>query len=112
MPKPASPKSKPVKLVTFTLDEVKPLTRAEVAAIRRHGYHPDPEMPVMTDEQWQRALKRRGRPPRGELRSPTATRAVRLPETLWRILRQRAKAQHLTVNAALHAAALEWASTH
>ena len=51
----------------------------------------------------------RGRPKRGTETGPTVPRSVRFPPQLWELLDAKAKAEGLTLHAALRAAILEWA---
>ncbi len=51
----------------------------------------------------------RGRPKKGTETGPTVPRSVRFPAQLWRELEAKAKAEGLTLHAALRAAILEWA---
>jgi len=50
----------------------------------------------------------RGRPQRGMETGPTVPRSVRFPEHVWRHLERQAKAEGLTLHAALRAAVLAW----
>lgn len=52
-------------------------------------------------------LLRRGHPGRGKSRK-TVVRSVRLPEEIWRIVEQRARAKRLNVHQAMRAALLGW----
>ena len=51
----------------------------------------------------------RGRPKKGEETGPTVPRSIRFPALVWKRIEERAKAEGLTVHAALRAAILEWA---
>jgi hypothetical protein len=50
----------------------------------------------------------RGRPRKGEESGPTIPRSIRFPAPVWRRLEKRAKAEGITLHAALRAAILEW----
>jgi hypothetical protein len=41
---------------------------------------------------------------------PTIPRSIRFPARIWRQLEKRAKAEHITLHAALRAAVMEWAA--
>jgi hypothetical protein len=58
----------------------------EVAAWAEKNY--GPEVPSLT----------RGRPRKGEQRTPMVGKTVKLPSILWKTLKEQAKAQHTTVN--------------
>ncbi|MEN9355405.1 MAG: hypothetical protein RL318_2730 [Fibrobacterota bacterium] len=58
----------------------------EVAAWAEKNYGPD--VPSLT----------RGRPRKGEQRTPMVGKTVKLPGILWNTLKEQAKAQHTTVN--------------
>lgn len=49
-----------------------------------------------------------GRPRRGEARSPTAVRSVRLPTALWSLVQAQARRERISINAALRQAARIW----
>jgi hypothetical protein len=51
----------------------------------------------------------RGRPRKGEETGPTIPRSVRFPAPVWKRLEKRAKAEGITLHAALRAAIIEWA---
>jgi hypothetical protein len=51
---------------------------------------------------------RRGRPKKGNETGPTIPRSIRFPAPVWKRLEQRAKAEGLSVHAALRAAVLGW----
>lgn len=51
----------------------------------------------------------RGRPRKGEETGPTIPRSIRFPAPVWKRLEQRAKAEGITLHAALRAAIIEWA---
>ena len=52
----------------------------------------------------------RGRPKKGHETGPTIPRSVRFPAEVWELLEKRAKAEGLTLHAALRAAVLAWAA--
>lgn len=52
-----------------------------------------------------------GRPRRGD-EMGSIVKSVRFPESVWGLLEEKAKAQHLNLHAALRAAVMEWASKH
>ncbi len=52
---------------------------------------------------------RPGRPRKGEETGPTIPRSVRFPAPVWRQLEKRAKAEGITLHAALRAAIIAWA---
>jgi len=58
----------------------------EVAAWAEKNY--GPEVPSLS----------RGRPRKGEQRTPMVGKTVKLPSVLWNALKEQAKAQHTTVN--------------
>ena len=58
----------------------------EVAAWAEKNYGPD--VPSLS----------RGRPRKGEQRTPMVGKTVKLPSVLWNVLKEQAKAQHTTVN--------------
>lgn len=58
----------------------------EVAVWAEKNY--GPEVPALT----------RGRPRKGEQRTPMVGKTVKLPTSLWNALKEQAKAQHTTVN--------------
>lgn len=49
-----------------------------------------------------------GRPKKGTEKGATVPRSIRFPKPIWRQLEQLAKAEGLTLHAALRAAVLEW----
>jgi hypothetical protein len=51
----------------------------------------------------------RGRPRKGTETGPTKPRSIRFPESVWRVLEARAKAEGLSLHAALRTAVLKWA---
>jgi hypothetical protein len=51
----------------------------------------------------------RGRPRKGQETGPTIPRSIRFAPAVWKRLEQRAKAEGITLHAALRAAILEWA---
>jgi hypothetical protein len=51
----------------------------------------------------------RGRPRKGRETGPTIPRSIRFPAPVWKRLEKRAKAEGITLHAALRAAILEWA---
>lgn len=51
----------------------------------------------------------RGRPRKGEETGPTIPRSVRFPAPVWKRLEKRAKAEGISLHAALRAAIIEWA---
>jgi len=51
---------------------------------------------------------RRGRPRKGTETGPTIPRSVRFPDTVWKHLEKRAKAEGIPLHAALRAAVLAW----
>ena len=51
---------------------------------------------------------RTGRPRKGEETGPTVPRSVRFPAPVWKQLEKRAKAEGITLHAALRAAIIEW----
>lgn len=51
----------------------------------------------------------RGRPRKGEETGPTVPRSIRFPAAVWKRLEERAKAEGISLHAALRAAILEWA---
>jgi len=51
-----------------------------------------------------------GRPSKGTETGPTEPRSVRFPSAVWRKLEARARAEGLSLHAALRAAILEWAA--
>ncbi len=51
----------------------------------------------------------RGRPRKGEETGPTIPRSIRFPAPVWKRLEKRAKAEGITLHAALRAAIIEWA---
>ncbi len=51
-----------------------------------------------------------GRPRKGEETGPTVPRSIRFPAPVWKRLEERAKADGMTLHAALRAAIMEWAS--
>ena len=63
------------------------------ARIKREGY---------------RVIVTRGRPKKGEEQGPTHPRSVRFPDSVWRQLEGAARAQGLTLHAALRTAVMEW----
>lgn len=50
-----------------------------------------------------------GRPRKGKETGPTIPRSIRFPAPVWRRLERRAKAEGISLHAALRAAILEWA---
>lgn len=52
----------------------------------------------------------RGRPRKGEGSGPTIPRSIRFPAPVWRLLQARAKAEGISLHAALRAAIMEWAA--
>ena len=52
----------------------------------------------------------RGRPRKGEETGPTIPRSIRFPAPVWKRLEERAKAEGISLHAALRAAILEWAA--
>ena len=50
----------------------------------------------------------RGRPRKGSETGPTSPRSIRFPDAVWRTLEKRAKAEGITLHAALRAAVLTW----
>jgi hypothetical protein len=52
----------------------------------------------------------RGRPRKGQETGPTIPRSIRFPAPVWKRLEKRAKAEGITLHAALRAAILEWAA--
>ena len=50
----------------------------------------------------------RGRPGKGSETGPTEPRSIRFPAPVWKLLERRAKAQGLTLHAALRAAVIDW----
>jgi hypothetical protein len=52
---------------------------------------------------------RPGRPRKGEESGPTIPRSIRFPARVWKRLEKRAKAEGITLHAALRAAIIEWA---
>lgn len=52
---------------------------------------------------------RPGRPRKGQETGPTTPRSIRFPAPIWKQLEKRAKAEGITLHAALRAAILEWA---
>jgi hypothetical protein len=50
----------------------------------------------------------RGRPRKGTETGPTEPRSIRFPAPVWKVLEARAKAQGLTLHAALRAAVVDW----
>ncbi len=50
----------------------------------------------------------RGRPRKGSKTGPTSPRSIRFPDAVWQTLEQRAKAEGITLHAALRAAVLIW----
>jgi hypothetical protein len=51
-----------------------------------------------------------GRPRKGQETGPTIPRSIRFPVPMWKRLEKRAKAEGITLHAALRAAVLEWMS--
>jgi hypothetical protein len=51
---------------------------------------------------------RPGRPRKGEESGPTIPRSIRFPAPVWKRLEKRAKAEGITLHAALRAAIIEW----
>jgi hypothetical protein len=51
----------------------------------------------------------RGRPRKGSETGPTEPRSIRFPLPVWKAIEARAKAEGLTLHAALRAAVLDWA---
>jgi hypothetical protein len=51
-----------------------------------------------------------GRPSKGMETGPTEPRSVRFPSAVWKRLEARARAEGMTLHAALRAAILEWAA--
>ncbi len=51
---------------------------------------------------------RPGRPRKGEETGPTIPRSIRFPAPVWKRLEKRAKAQGITLHAALREAIIEW----
>ena len=51
---------------------------------------------------------RPGRPRKGEETGPTIPRSVRFPAPVWKRLEDRARAEGITLHAALRAAIIEW----
>ena len=49
-----------------------------------------------------------GRPRKGQETGPTVPRSIRFPSPIWKRLEKRAKAQGISLHAALRAAVLEW----
>jgi len=56
-------------------------------------------------------LSQKGRPKRGE-ETGSVTKSVRFPATVWTLMEEKAKAQHLNLHSAIRAAVLEWAAKH
>lgn len=52
-------------------------------------------------------MLRRGRPSRGEVRK-TVVKSIRLPETIWKEVEERARAKHLNLHQAMRSALLNW----
>ncbi len=52
----------------------------------------------------------RGRPRKGEETGATIPRSIRFPAPIWKRLERRAKAEGITLHAALRAAILDWAA--
>lgn len=52
----------------------------------------------------------RGRPRKGEETGPTIPRSIRFPAPVWKRLQKRAKAEGITLHAALRAAIMDWAA--
>jgi len=50
-----------------------------------------------------------GRPRKGEETGPTIPRSIRFPAPVWKRIEKRAKAEGISLHAALRAAVLEWA---
>jgi hypothetical protein len=50
----------------------------------------------------------RGRPRKGEETGPTVPRSIRFPAPVWKRIEKRAKAEGISLHAALRAAILEW----
>jgi hypothetical protein len=50
----------------------------------------------------------RGRPRKGSETGPTSPRSIRFPDAVWQTLEKRAKAEGITLHAALRAAVLTW----
>jgi hypothetical protein len=55
-------------------------------------------------------LPGRGRPRKGEETGRTVPRSIRFPAPVWKRLEARAKAEGISLHAALRTAVLEWAS--
>lgn len=53
-------------------------------------------------------ITRRGRPPNGTKVEPGRVRSLRIPDSTWRALQERAKASGLSVNAAARLAVQSW----
>lgn len=51
----------------------------------------------------------RGRPRKGQETGPTIPKSIRFPAPVWKQLEKRAKAEGITLHAALRAAIMEWA---
>jgi hypothetical protein len=51
---------------------------------------------------------RLGRPKKGEESGPTIPRSIRFPAPVWKRLEKRAKAEGITLHAALRTAIVEW----
>ena len=67
------------------------------------AHHPGEWKPVI--------LSQRGRPKRGD-ETGRITNRVRVPESVWELVEEKAKAQHVNLHTALRAAVLEWAAKH
>ena len=67
------------------------------------AHHPEDWKPLI--------LSQRGRPKRGD-ETGSITKSVRFPESVWRLMEEKAKAQHLNLHTALRTAVLEWAAKH
>lgn len=50
----------------------------------------------------------RGRPRKGEETGPTIPKSIRFPARVWKQIEKRAKAEGITLHAALRAAIMEW----
>jgi hypothetical protein len=67
------------------------------------AHHPEEWKPLV--------LSQKGRPKRGE-ETGSVVKSVRFPENVWRLMEEKAKAQHLNLHTAIRAAVLEWAAKH
>lgn len=78
------------------LEEAKRTQAKDAAWFEKHL---GPDVPRVT---------RRGRPPKGTKVEPGRVRSLRIPDSTWRALQERAKASGLSTNTAVRLAVLSW----